>query len=159
MDLSLLALPAETWTRSAACLGLPPEVVFARHEKLAAPALRACARCPVTRECEEAVDPGGHWFDGVCGGRRVAQRAPGGGPSYARRRGGGVSGDRARTGRDGPYPRRARTERDGPYPRRPRGAPFRPAPYAYRARGASTCPAPGPYRPRVLTTRSRKDPR
>ncbi|MDT0418920.1 WhiB family transcriptional regulator [Streptomyces sp. DSM 41982] len=69
MDLSLLALPAETWTRSAACLGLPPEVVFARHEKLAAPALRACARCPVTRECEEAVDPGGHWFDGVCGGR------------------------------------------------------------------------------------------
>ncbi|MGW3488815.1 WhiB family transcriptional regulator [Streptomyces sp. NPDC001054] len=69
MDLSLLALPAETWTRSAACLGLPPEVVFTRHEKLAAPALRACARCPVTRECEEAVDPGRHWFDGVCGGR------------------------------------------------------------------------------------------
>ncbi|EFL01073.1 conserved hypothetical protein, partial [Streptomyces sp. SPB78] len=56
---------------------------------------------------------------------------------------------RARTGRDGPYPRRARTGRDGPYPRRARGAPFRPAPYAYRARGAPTRPAPGPYRPRV----------
>ncbi|MEU7280424.1 WhiB family transcriptional regulator [Streptomyces sp. NPDC045431] len=57
------------WRMDAACAGLPPQVVFARRPADAAPALRACARCPVTRECEEAVDPARTWFDGVSAGR------------------------------------------------------------------------------------------
>ncbi|AWZ04744.1 MULTISPECIES: WhiB family transcriptional regulator [unclassified Streptomyces] len=57
------------WQASAACAALPPDVVFARRAKDAAPALRACAACPVRRECEEAVAPSESWFDGVCAGR------------------------------------------------------------------------------------------
>lgn len=57
------------WQASAACSGLPPKVVFARRLKDAAPALRACAGCPVRRECEETVAPADTWFDGVCAGR------------------------------------------------------------------------------------------
>ncbi|MEU9084586.1 WhiB family transcriptional regulator [Streptomyces sp. NPDC048357] len=57
------------WQAAAACGGLPPDVVFAKRAKVAAPALRACAACPVRRECEEAVAPAESWFDGVCGGR------------------------------------------------------------------------------------------
>ncbi|MEU3606317.1 WhiB family transcriptional regulator [Streptomyces sp. NPDC035033] len=57
------------WQAAAACAGLSPSVVFARRERQAAPALRACAACPVPRECEEAVAPAESWFDGVCAGR------------------------------------------------------------------------------------------
>ncbi|WP_329380713.1 WhiB family transcriptional regulator [Streptomyces sp. NBC_01351] len=57
------------WQDSAACAGLPPAVVFTKRAKVAAPALRACAVCPVRRECEQAVAPAQSWFDGVCGGR------------------------------------------------------------------------------------------
>lgn len=52
-----------------ACAGMPPHVVFARRAADAAPALLACSRCPVTRWCEETVDPAHTWFDGVCAGR------------------------------------------------------------------------------------------
>ncbi|MEV6205202.1 WhiB family transcriptional regulator [Streptomyces sp. NPDC051771] len=57
------------WQAAAACAGLSPAVVFARRERQAAPALRACAGCPVARECEAAVAPAESWFDGVCAGR------------------------------------------------------------------------------------------
>ncbi|MFD8010332.1 WhiB family transcriptional regulator [Streptomyces sp. NPDC058955] len=57
------------WQAAAACAGLSPSVVFARRERQAAPALRACAGCPVPRECEAAVAPAESWFDGVCAGR------------------------------------------------------------------------------------------
>ncbi|MER5736642.1 WhiB family transcriptional regulator [Streptomyces sp. NPDC002262] len=57
------------WQAAAACAGLSPSVVFARRERQAAPALEACAACPVARECEEAVAPAESWFDGVCAGR------------------------------------------------------------------------------------------
>ncbi|MFD9408547.1 WhiB family transcriptional regulator [Streptomyces sp. NPDC059989] len=57
------------WQASAACADLPPGVVFARRAKDAAPALRACAVCPVRRQCEQAVAPAESWFDGVCAGR------------------------------------------------------------------------------------------
>ncbi|MFE6228793.1 WhiB family transcriptional regulator [Microtetraspora glauca] len=57
------------WQAAAACAGLSPAVVFARRERQAAPALRACAACPVPRECEAAVAPAESWFDGVCAGR------------------------------------------------------------------------------------------
>lgn len=60
---------AEGWRSSAACLRLPPETVFAHRPSEARPALAACARCPVTRECEETVAPADTWFDGVCAGR------------------------------------------------------------------------------------------
>ncbi|WP_234312212.1 WhiB family transcriptional regulator [Streptomyces griseus] len=56
------------WQAAAACAGLSPSVVFARRERQAAPALRACASCPVRRECAEAVAPAESWFDGVCAG-------------------------------------------------------------------------------------------
>ncbi|MFD7918938.1 WhiB family transcriptional regulator [Streptomyces sp. NPDC059740] len=69
MDLSLLSLPSDTWTASAACVGLPPETVFARDPETAAPALHACAHCPVRRRCEETVAPADTWFDGVSAGR------------------------------------------------------------------------------------------
>ncbi|MEU9603019.1 WhiB family transcriptional regulator [Streptomyces sp. NPDC048057] len=65
-----MPLPDTTpWQLSAACVGLPPSVVFARRAQQAAPALRACARCPVQRECEATVAPAESWFDGVCAGR------------------------------------------------------------------------------------------
>ncbi|WP_416977649.1 WhiB family transcriptional regulator [Streptomyces sp. T028] len=57
------------WQAEAACAGLPPRVVFSKKPKDAAPALRACAVCPVRRACEETVAPAENWFDGVCGGR------------------------------------------------------------------------------------------
>ncbi|MEV7673394.1 WhiB family transcriptional regulator [Streptomyces sp. NPDC000963] len=57
------------WQASAACAGLSPSVVFARRAQEAAPALRACADCPVRRECEAAVAPAESYFDGVCAGR------------------------------------------------------------------------------------------
>ncbi|MFE5791714.1 WhiB family transcriptional regulator [Streptomyces sp. NPDC056503] len=57
------------WQAAAACAGLSPAVVFARRERQAAPALRACAGCPVARECEAAVAPAESYFDGVCAGR------------------------------------------------------------------------------------------
>ncbi|MEV6839793.1 WhiB family transcriptional regulator [Streptomyces sp. NPDC051133] len=57
------------WQSAAACAGLPPKVVFSKKIKEAAPALRACAGCPVRRNCEKAVAPADNWFDGVCGGR------------------------------------------------------------------------------------------
>ncbi|MER7514764.1 WhiB family transcriptional regulator [Streptomyces sp. NPDC126499] len=58
-----------SWHAAAACVGLSPSVVFSRRGKEAAPALRACAVCPVSRECEAAVAPAESWFDGVCAGR------------------------------------------------------------------------------------------
>ncbi|MGI5457058.1 WhiB family transcriptional regulator [Streptomyces sp. CA-249302] len=61
--------PPPAWQAVAACVGLPPEVVFSKKIREAAPALRACADCPVQRACEEVVAPAGNWFDGVCGGR------------------------------------------------------------------------------------------
>ncbi len=57
------------WRAAAACAGLPPEVVFARRAADAAPALLACSRCPVLRQCEESVAPAESWFDGVSAGR------------------------------------------------------------------------------------------
>ncbi|MFL9679791.1 WhiB family transcriptional regulator [Streptomyces sp. KL110A] len=63
------------WQAAAACAGLSPAVVFARRERQAAPALRACAVCPVARECEAAVAPAESWFDGVCAGRLGATAA------------------------------------------------------------------------------------
>ncbi|MGW5395974.1 WhiB family transcriptional regulator [Streptomyces sp. NPDC003952] len=57
------------WQASAACAALPPDVVFARRARDAAPALSACASCPVRRECEAAVAPAESLFDGVCAGR------------------------------------------------------------------------------------------
>ncbi|MFF3940843.1 WhiB family transcriptional regulator [Streptomyces phaeofaciens] len=57
------------WQSAAACAGLSPKVVFSKKAKEAAPALRACAGCPVRRACEETVAPAENWFDGVCGGR------------------------------------------------------------------------------------------
>ncbi|MEV7460591.1 WhiB family transcriptional regulator [Streptomyces rubiginosohelvolus] len=60
---------ASGWRSAAACSGLSPAVVFARRAADAAPALRACARCPVRRQCEETVAPGESWFDGVSAGR------------------------------------------------------------------------------------------
>ncbi|MEU9555078.1 WhiB family transcriptional regulator [Streptomyces fumanus] len=69
MDLAPLTALDHTWTEAAACAGLPPEAVFARRPAQAAPALAACARCPVVRRCEETVAPADTWFDGVCAGR------------------------------------------------------------------------------------------
>ncbi|MFI7500507.1 WhiB family transcriptional regulator [Streptomyces sp. NPDC049687] len=60
---------SERWQAAAACAGLSPRVVFSKKPKVAAPALRACAGCPVRRDCEETVAPAENWFDGVCGGR------------------------------------------------------------------------------------------
>ncbi|MFG3495442.1 WhiB family transcriptional regulator [Streptomyces sp. NPDC047928] len=60
---------AADWRAAAACAGLPPHVVFSRRPAVAAPALRACARCPVRRRCEETVAPAESWFDGVSAGR------------------------------------------------------------------------------------------
>ena len=57
------------WQAAAACAGLSPSVVCSRRGKEAAPALRACAVCPVRRECEATVAPAESWFDGVCAGR------------------------------------------------------------------------------------------
>ncbi|MEW1826184.1 WhiB family transcriptional regulator [Streptomyces sp. NPDC088196] len=54
---------------AAACAGLPPKAAFSKKVKEAAPVLRACARCPVRRDCERIVAPADNWFDGVCGGR------------------------------------------------------------------------------------------
>jgi len=66
------------WQSAAACAGLPPRVVFSKKAKEAAPALRACGRCTVRRECEAAVAPADSWFDGVCAGRlwRSGRPAP-----------------------------------------------------------------------------------
>jgi hypothetical protein len=60
---------ATGWQASAACAGLPPQVVFARRLADAAPALRACTACAVHHECETTVAPADTWFDGVCAGR------------------------------------------------------------------------------------------
>ncbi|MEE1751726.1 WhiB family transcriptional regulator [Streptomyces sp. SP18CS02] len=57
------------WRAAAACSGLPAHVVFSRREAEARPALLACGRCPVVRECEETVAPAESWFDGVSAGR------------------------------------------------------------------------------------------
>ena len=65
-----MLLPDSTpWQAAAACVGLSPSVVFARRAQQAAPALRACAVCLVSRECETAVAPAESYFDGVCAGR------------------------------------------------------------------------------------------
>lgn len=70
MERTVLSQPDPTpWQAAAACAGLSPAIVFARRERQAAPALRACAGCPVARECEAAVAPAESWFDGVCAGR------------------------------------------------------------------------------------------
>lgn len=70
------------WQSAAACAGLPPAVVFSKKPKVAAPALRACAGCPVRRQCEEAVAPADNWFDGVCGGRLWRRGRPVEVPGY-----------------------------------------------------------------------------
>ncbi|MFJ3581647.1 WhiB family transcriptional regulator [Streptomyces sp. NPDC090127] len=57
------------WRAAAACSGLPPQIVFARREAEARPALKACERCPVVRQCEETVAPAESFFDGVSAGR------------------------------------------------------------------------------------------
>ncbi|WP_237322025.1 WhiB family transcriptional regulator [Streptomyces sp. JJ36] len=57
------------WQHAAACRGLPARTVFARRERDALPALRACLRCPVQQRCEETVAPAESWFDGVSAGR------------------------------------------------------------------------------------------
>ncbi|MFD3327595.1 WhiB family transcriptional regulator [Streptomyces sp. NPDC058701] len=69
------------WRASAACRDLSPAVVFARRIKDAAPALRACAACPVRRECVQAVAPAESLFDGVCGGRLWRNGRPAAVPS------------------------------------------------------------------------------
>ncbi|MEU7011812.1 WhiB family transcriptional regulator [Streptomyces sp. NPDC046332] len=65
----MLLLDSPSWQAAAACAGLSPAAVFARRVQHAAPALRACVRCPVRRECEQAVAPAESYFDGVCAGR------------------------------------------------------------------------------------------
>ncbi|MFF0747865.1 WhiB family transcriptional regulator [Streptomyces sp. NPDC004267] len=65
----MLQPDSSPWQAAAACAGLDPTVVFSRRGKEAAPALRACAVCPVSRECETTVAPAESWFDGVCAGR------------------------------------------------------------------------------------------
>ncbi|AZK95938.1 MULTISPECIES: WhiB family transcriptional regulator [Streptomyces] len=57
------------WRTAAACAGLPPQIIFARREAEARPALEACRRCPVARRCEESVAPAESYFDGVSAGR------------------------------------------------------------------------------------------
>ncbi|MFE7806373.1 WhiB family transcriptional regulator [Streptomyces sp. NPDC057430] len=57
------------WRAAAACLDLPPQIVFARREEVARTALIACQACPVIRHCEEAVNPAESFFDGVAAGR------------------------------------------------------------------------------------------
>ncbi|MFE0426743.1 WhiB family transcriptional regulator [Streptomyces sp. NPDC058953] len=57
------------WRTAAACAGLPPQIIFARREEVARPALEACRRCPVVRRCEESVAPAESYFDGVSAGR------------------------------------------------------------------------------------------
>lgn len=69
MENLLLPIDPTPWQVAAACAGLSPSVVFARRAKEAAPALRACAGCPVRRQCESAVAPAESYFDGVCAGR------------------------------------------------------------------------------------------
>ncbi|MFD3759426.1 WhiB family transcriptional regulator [Streptomyces sp. NPDC058622] len=69
------------WRASAACRDLSPAVVFARRIKDAAPALLACAVCPVRRECVRAVAPAESLFDGVCGGRLWRNGRPAAVPS------------------------------------------------------------------------------
>ncbi|MFG2782670.1 WhiB family transcriptional regulator [Streptomyces prunicolor] len=64
------------WQTAAACAGLPPKAVFSKKVKEAAPVLRACARCPVRRDCERIVAPTDNWFDGVCGGRLYRSGRP-----------------------------------------------------------------------------------
>ena len=64
------------WQSAAACAGLPPGAVFSKKVKEAAPVLRACARCPVRRNCERIVAPADNWFDGVCGGRLYRSGRP-----------------------------------------------------------------------------------
>ncbi|MFD4558158.1 WhiB family transcriptional regulator [Streptomyces sp. NPDC058469] len=64
------------WQTAAACAGLPPKAVFSKKVKEAAPVLRACARCPVRRDCERIVAPADNWFDGVCGGRLYRSGRP-----------------------------------------------------------------------------------
>ncbi|MET9950355.1 WhiB family transcriptional regulator [Streptomyces sp. NPDC006339] len=80
------------WQAAAACAGLSPNVVFSRRGKEAAPALRACAVCPVSRECEAAVAPAESWFDGVCAGRLWRN----GRPVKPRRRPGEAAAEAAR---------------------------------------------------------------
>ncbi|MFJ8664555.1 WhiB family transcriptional regulator [Streptomyces sp. NPDC093600] len=65
----MLLTDSSPWQAAAACAGLSPSIVFARRAQHAAPALRACAVCPVRRECEAAVAPAESYFDGVCAGR------------------------------------------------------------------------------------------
>ncbi|MGW4199824.1 WhiB family transcriptional regulator [Streptomyces sp. NPDC004726] len=84
------------WRAAAACSGLPPQIVFARREAEARPALKACERCPVVRHCEEAVAPAESFFDGVSAGRlwrngRAVRLC-------------GTSVARPRDGRPAPYP-------------------------------------------------------
>ncbi|QDY78511.1 WhiB family transcriptional regulator [Streptomyces qinzhouensis] len=57
------------WRTAAACAGLPPQIIFARREVEARPALEACRHCPVARRCEESVAPAESYFDGVSAGR------------------------------------------------------------------------------------------
>jgi WhiB family redox-sensing transcriptional regulator len=64
------------WQTAAACAGLPSKAVFSKKVKEAAPVLRACARCPVRRDCERIVAPADNWFDGVCGGRLYRSGRP-----------------------------------------------------------------------------------
>lgn len=51
----------------AQCLGSPHAT---SHDPMdMAVALADCEGCPVTRECEQVVQPRYSWFDGVCAGR------------------------------------------------------------------------------------------
>ncbi|MCT4355828.1 WhiB family transcriptional regulator [Streptomyces sp. Je 1-79] len=83
------------WRAAAACSGLPPQIVFARREPEARPALKACERCPVARQCEETVAPAESFFDGVSAGRLWRNGRP------VRLRGTTVA--RPRTRREKPY--------------------------------------------------------
>ncbi|MER5888536.1 WhiB family transcriptional regulator [Streptomyces sp. NPDC001941] len=84
----------DPWQSAAACAGLSPTVVFSRRGKEAAPALRACAGCPVSRECEAAVAPAESWFDGVCAGRLWRNGRPVRPRRAASRTGAPTGGDR-----------------------------------------------------------------
>ncbi|MER5433904.1 WhiB family transcriptional regulator [Streptomyces sp. NPDC002588] len=70
------------WQSAAACAGLSPRVVFSKKPREAAPALRACAVCPVRSACAETVAPADNWFDGVCGGRLWRSGRPVAVPSH-----------------------------------------------------------------------------
>ena len=51
------------------CVDMPASIFDATQGPDVLEALKACAVCPVTKECEEFVRPKRSYFDGVCAGK------------------------------------------------------------------------------------------